>query len=238
MSNQSRTLSFLPVSPEAMVRPATTAMIQWNYGVASFLGLIGLLMGVPSIWNLLYEGPAIVDIPLIRDYSGEFFAAAVACFFFGQRLISRARLKWNTKTQITLAATRQAAWKQNIWLDVEISDSFPRVMISRRDRVIALAGHDSVMIPADSLVGVGLTSTTCPGIINRQQPVVELRLETEAGQSSIYVSAGDGIVMASMARASGLRDQLLAYQAELAKPVTQIAIPDNVVPFASILAAS
>jgi hypothetical protein len=114
---------------------------------------------------------------------------------------------------------RQSAWKQNIWLDVELSDSFPRLLLSRRDRIIALAGHDGVMIPADAVVKIETHRLSWPGLWQRGQTVLRLTLGGQCGGQDIFVTAGDGITPASPSRVHALKEQLLAFEAEMRKPM-------------------
>jgi|GEM_PF-5387303 len=219
MTTPTSALTFVPVRPDAFIRPAKTSAIRFSYAVASLLGLAGLALGVPSIWDLLSTGTAAFGVEALRDFAGPAFAGAVACFIFGHRIIARARLDWNTTTQQAIAAMRQSAWKRSIWLDVEIADSFPRILLSRRDRIIALAGHDGVMIPADAVADVESTRLTWPGLWQRGQPVLRLVLKPQFGGGDIYVTAGDGITPASPSRVHALKEQLAAFDAEMRRPL-------------------
>lgn len=212
-------LTFVPVRPDALIRPSQTTSIRLQYGFASLVGLFGLALGVPSIWDLLSTGQETFGIEVLREYAGPAFAGAVLCFILGHRIIARARLAWNTTTQQAIAAMRQSAWKQGIWLDVEIADSFPRILLSRRDRIIALAGHDCVMIPADAVTKLETTRLTWPGLWQRGQPVLRLMLKPQFGGSDIYVTAGDGITPASPSRVHALKEQLAAFDAEMRRPL-------------------
>jgi hypothetical protein len=219
MTTPNSALTFVPVRPDALLRPAKTAAIRFSYAVASLLGLTGLVLGVPSIWSLLSPDAETFGLEAWRDIDGPAFAGAVLCFILGHRIIARARLSWNTTTQQAIAAMRQTAWKQNIWLDVEIADSFPRILLSRRDRIIALAGHDGIMIPADAVAATETARLPWPGLMRSGQPVLRLKLKPQFGGSDIYVTAGDGITPASPSRVHALKEQLAAFNAEMRKPI-------------------
>jgi hypothetical protein len=211
MTSNATLPTFVPVRPESLVRPARTASARLAHGFSSLLGIAGLALSVPSMWMLVQP-----DDPLFRPDLYGFAAipgliAAVGCVYLSHRIVGRTRQAWIASTYEAVSSLRRSAWLHGILFDIEIADSFPRVLISRSQGVIGLAGHEAAVLPLKSVIGAEMESMGWPGILKRRQPVIGLKLTPSLGCGKILISAGDGLMAPSLTRAEAVHERLRSF---------------------------
>jgi hypothetical protein len=200
--------AFVPVRPDVLLKPARTTGTRLAFAMGSLLGIVGLVISVPSVWLLLQPDDALFRPDIYGLAATPSLIFAVVCVFVSHRIISKAQLGWAANTYEALSVLRRSAWRHGIWFDVEVVDSFPRVLISRSQGVIGLAGHDAGTLARSSIIGVALEDISWPGLMTRRQRVISLKLEPSLGCGKIFITAGDGLMPPSHSRLETLFDRL------------------------------
>jgi hypothetical protein len=174
---------------------------------ATLLQAVALIAFLPAGWILMMPRDPVLRPDLHRGGAWIVLAVCVALLLTGLRWSARARAAFETATEERVLRLRELASAAAIDLDIEIPDTYPPVLLSRRFRKIGFAGPDSLILSMDP-VEVTATGRDAEGDGPRH-PHVTLRFQ---GSEPERVHVAPGAIETSLAQceilAERLRDQL------------------------------
>ncbi len=166
-----------------------------------------LLAFLPAGWIVMMPYDTLLRPELHRIGAWIATALCVAALFAGLRWSARARAAFEVETEDRVLALRELAAKSAIDLDIEIPDTYPPVLLSRRFRKVGFAGPDSLILPMDPVEVIAVDSGAEDG--GPRHPHVTLRFE---GSEPEQVFVTPDVIETSLAQveilAERLRDQL------------------------------
>lgn len=173
----------------------------------SLLLALALLVFLPAGWILMMPDDTALRPELHRTGAWIALAVCVIALLIGIRWSARARAAFEAEQQKRVLALREQAAATSIDLDIEISDTYPPVLLSRRFRKIGFAGPDSLILPMDPVEVLSMPGDAEDG--GPPHPHVTLRFE---GSEPDRVFVMPHVIETSLAQvdilAEKLRDQL------------------------------
>ena len=173
----------------------------------SLLLALALLLFLPTGWILMMPSDPTLRPDLYRGGAWIALAVCIAALLAGIRWSARARAAFEHAQDKRISALREDAAAAAIDLDIEISDTFPPVLLSRRLRKIGFAGPASLILPIDPVEVLSMPGNAEDG--GPPHPHVTLRF---AGSEPDRIFVTPGVIETSQAQvdilAERLRDQL------------------------------
>ena len=173
----------------------------------SLLMVCALLVFLPSGWILMMPEDTALRPELHRTGAWIALAACIAGALSGVRWSARARAAFEEAQEERVLALREQAAALAIDLDIEVADTYPPILLSRRFRKIGFAGPDSLILPMDPVEIVSMPGAAGDG--GPPHPHVTLRFE---GSEPERVFVMPNVIETSQAQveilAEKLRDQL------------------------------
>jgi hypothetical protein len=127
----------------------------------------------------------------------------VAALLVGLRWSARARAAFELETEGRVLALRELAAKSAIDLDIEIPDTYPPMLLSRRYRKVGFAGPDCLILPMDPVEVIVVDAGAEDG--GPRHPHVTLRF---AGSEPEQVFVTPDVIETSLAQAEVLAERL------------------------------
>ncbi len=174
---------------------------------SSLLLVFALLVFLPAGWILMMPSDPTLRPDLHQAGAWVALAVSVIALLVGLRWSARAQAAFEAAQNERVAALREQAVAAAIDLDIEIADTYPPVLLSRRIRKIGFAGPDSLILPMDPVEVLSMPAHAGDG--GPPHPHVMLRFE---GSDPEKVFVMPGVIETSLAQveilAESLRDQL------------------------------
>lgn len=173
----------------------------------SALQAFALIVFLPAGWILMMPYDTVLRPELHQTGAWIALAVCVSALLVGLRWSARARAAFETAQEKRVLALREHAAATSIDLDIEIADTYPPVLLSRRFRRIGFAGPDSLILPMDPVEILSMPGDSDDG--GPPHPHVRLRFE---GSEPDHVFVMPDVIETSLAQAEilaeKLRDQL------------------------------
>lgn len=115
----------------------------------SLLLTAAVVVFVPAGWIVMM--PADPTLRPDLHITAAWVAVGLCCAaaMLGMRGSARARRRFEAEIDERLLALREKATAASLDLDIEVPDTYPPVLLSRRFRKIGFAGPDSIILPMD-----------------------------------------------------------------------------------------
>jgi hypothetical protein len=174
---------------------------------STLLMVSALLVFLPSGWILMMPEDTVLRPDLHRTGAWIALAFCVIAVLVGMRWSARARAAFEQAQDERVLALRERAAASAIDLDIEVADTYPPVLLSRRYRKIGFAGPDSLILSMDPVEVLSVPGDAGDG--GPPHPHVTLRF---AGSEPDRVFVMPDVIETSQAQveilAEKLRDQL------------------------------
>lgn len=119
--------------------------------IGSVLLTLALLAFLPAAWILMAPRDPTLRPDLYRQPAWVVLSLCILLLFFALRISSRARERFETLIGNATLAAREKAAQLHIDLDIDVADTYPPLMLSRRYRKLCVAGPDSLILPTDAV---------------------------------------------------------------------------------------
>jgi hypothetical protein len=173
----------------------------------SLLLVLALLLFLPAGWIVMMPYDTLLRPELHRAGAWIGIAVCIASLLTGLRWSARARAAFEIAVDGRILALRELAAKSAIDLDIEVPDTYPPVLLSRRFRKIGFAGPDSLILPMDPVDVAAFEDGATHG--GPGHPHVALRFQgSEPEWVCVTPDAGETSLAQVEILAERLRDQV------------------------------
>jgi hypothetical protein len=169
-----------------------------------FLLIAAATAFLPAGWIVMMPADTALRPDLHRTGAWIIIALCVVTALIGMRGSARARAAFESEMETRLLALREKAAAATLDLDIEVPDTYPPVLLSRRFRKIGFAGPDAVILPMDPVE----VSAAPGGENDMKQAHVVLKFP---GAEPEFVFVTPGETETSFAQAEILAEKLSDY---------------------------
>jgi len=173
----------------------------------SLLQLAALLAFLPAGWILMMPSDTLLRPELHRTGAWITLGLCIAALLIGMRWSARAQAAFEVARDEQVMALREQAAAAAIDLDIEIADTYPPLLLSRRIRKVGFAGPNCLILPMDPVEVLSMPAGAKDG--GPPYPHVTLRF---AGSQPECVFVTPEVIETSLGQveilAEKLRDQL------------------------------
>jgi hypothetical protein len=119
--------------------------------MGSVLLTLSLLAFMPAAWILMAPRDPTLRPDLYREPAWIVLTLCIMLLFLGLRVSARARERFEKLMETATLGAREKAAKQDIDLDIDVADTYPPLMLSRRFGRLCVAGPDCLILPTDKV---------------------------------------------------------------------------------------